>query len=325
MALGRRRFRPMGFGDILDEAFDLYKSNFVLLVGIAAVLYVPAYFLFGFSMVAYIDAMLKVMGSSPDMESLRSLQGSGRILLPLLIIFGQAVVLGAFTYAISERYLGRATTIRKSYAFVLRRLGPFLMTCGAFLLAALGALLVFYIGLVINFILAFTALSSGPVMVVIGLISGLTALGACGVLSAILVFRFALAFPVFIAEDRRYFSSLGRAWALSAGSSWRVFGLMTLSYVVLGVIWTIIFIPAGGVVMSAVRAGNDALAGSILGVAYALIGTILAPIISVVLIVLYYDLRIRKEGFDLQMLAKELAQTNGESTQEMSPAESPQI
>jgi hypothetical protein len=34
-------------------------------------------------------------------------------------------------------------------------------------------------------------------------------------------------------------------------------------------------------------------------------------VFSVVVILLYYDLRIRKEGFDLQMMARELAIANG--------------
>ena len=37
-----RRLRPMGIADILDETVELYKTSFVLLVGIAAVVVVVA-------------------------------------------------------------------------------------------------------------------------------------------------------------------------------------------------------------------------------------------------------------------------------------------
>ena len=45
MKEGRPRLRPLGIADILDETVELYKTNFLLLIGIAAVVYVPASFL----------------------------------------------------------------------------------------------------------------------------------------------------------------------------------------------------------------------------------------------------------------------------------------
>jgi hypothetical protein len=41
-------------------------------------------------------------------------------------------------------------------------------------------------------------------------------------------------------------------------------------------------------------------------------GTLLAPIPAIVAILLYYDIRIRKEGFDLELLANELDQKTRE-------------
>ncbi|MDO8683192.1 MAG: hypothetical protein Q7N50_06895, partial [Armatimonadota bacterium] len=41
MPKSERRLRPMGIGDLLDEMFDVYRSNFITLVGIMAVVQVP--------------------------------------------------------------------------------------------------------------------------------------------------------------------------------------------------------------------------------------------------------------------------------------------
>ena len=46
MGTSSNLLRPMGIGDILDGAINLYRRNFLLLIGISAWVYIPIYLLF---------------------------------------------------------------------------------------------------------------------------------------------------------------------------------------------------------------------------------------------------------------------------------------
>jgi hypothetical protein len=41
--MAQRILRPLSYGDLFDEVFDLYKKHFVLFVGIAGVVVIPLY------------------------------------------------------------------------------------------------------------------------------------------------------------------------------------------------------------------------------------------------------------------------------------------
>jgi hypothetical protein len=114
-----------------------------------------------------------------------------------------------------------------------------------------------------------------------------------------------LAFPSLVLEPGSSpTGALSRSWSLTRGSRWRMLGLLAtlvvLLYVpiiALGAIATVVF-PSGG-------AGNltpGLLTLAVVGVMQML----LYPLLYCVLTVAYYDLRVRKEGFDLEVLASTL-------------------
>jgi len=91
--------------------------------------------------------------------------------------------------------------------------------------------------------------------------------------------------------------AMSRSWALTRGQRGKVFvtllvtGLLFLvPLIVVGVLFGILSLT--GVVST--------LIGQVVG---ALLGTFIYPLLYVVVIVLYYDMRVRKEGFDLELLA----------------------
>ena len=114
----------------------------------------------------------------------------------------------------------------------------------------------------------------------------------------IMVCGLLLAFPSLVLEaDISPTGALSRSWSLTRGSRWRMLGLlatlMILLYVpmfALGAIATLVF-PSDGVLTLAV-----------IGV----LQMLLYPLLYCVLTVAYYDLRVRKEGFDLEVLASNL-------------------
>lgn len=93
-------------------------------------------------------------------------------------------------------------------------------------------------------------------------------------------------------------AGLSRSWELTKGFRWKVLGtlivvaiLMIVPSVAIGVVATI-FGAAGGAPIEVM--------GSIVVV---VLGVLISPFYYVALTVLYYDLRVRKEGFDLEVLA----------------------
>jgi hypothetical protein len=205
------------------------------------------------------------------------------------------------TFAISEIYLGRKATIRQSYAVVSRR------SAG---LAGL-MLTLDIIGFV--FVLV-TVLAAG---ILGGLVGGLLN-SVSPVLSVIIVFlavifgfffgiwlmmRFSVSIPAFILERRGVFNSMTRSGELTKGHLWRVFlacVVITLIVYVVQIVCTApfsiivlvhpyrVFIPLWLQVASAVSAG---------------VSTVLAsPLLMIMLALIYYDVRIRKEAFDLETM-----------------------
>jgi len=104
-------------------------------------------------------------------------------------------------------------------------------------------------------------------------------------------------------ERRGPFKALGRSYSLIEGRFWASLLLLLVSSLIVGIVGSFVaFIPAG---IAEVVARENTL---VLAVA-TVVGTTLAscityPYSAAVLTILYFDQRVRKEGFDVQMLAE---------------------
>ncbi len=105
--------------------------------------------------------------------------------------------------------------------------------------------------------------------------------------------------PAVVLERNGAFEALGRSGELADGHKWRILGVLLLTY---GIFLTLNL----GVSMLATSSGNQIailLVGAVFGIAA-------APIVNLAVMVLYYDMRIRKEGFDVEYLTSTLAHEN---------------
>ncbi len=237
--------REMSFGEILDMGFRLLRNHFVLLVGIAAVFYVP----FGLVVNSLVDP---ATGAPPTPEQVLVLIVLGLVAFAVI----NPVVFAAITHALGESYLGRSTGIGDGLRVGFSILLPLV---GTSLLAVLAELVGFVLLIIPGIYLALAFLVLQQVMVL---------------------------------ERRFGFAALSRSHELMKGHKARGFGIMLVSYILVGVVTagvgllTAIFpVPVVGTVV-------DALAQSV-GYAF----------LSAVLVVLYFDIRCRKESFDLEHLA----------------------
>jgi hypothetical protein len=311
--------RPMSTSQVLDRTFQLYKKNFLLFVGIAVV--GPA-----LTLIATL-AQLAVLGSpvmpdpkrfDPGFFKLFFLRTAINVVVGLtVLIIGNAIATGATIHAVSMVHLGKTTTIVESYRKIKtifwRILGiigsVFLLTWGPFV-AIYGLLLFGLIGLPL--LLRGT---SGEAAAVIGaMLVGL--LGFAGVIAAFLwaIFaycRCALAVPASTVEGLPVKYALIRSKFLTQGSFWRIFAIFALTIFMGFALTSVLQIPAFFFANPfAMKPGPMSMGylfwaqlGEFLG------RTLAGPIATIAIALVYYDERVRKEAFDLQLMMENLGQT----------------
>jgi hypothetical protein len=111
-----------------------------------------------------------------------------------------------------------------------------------------------------------------------------------------------VAFPVLIAEGQRGTGAMRRAFRLVRGRWWPTFGALLLAFMFQFFLGLVLGIPLG-----LLTANSDT--GSIAAIALTSLVSIISsvittPFMAAVLVLIYFDLRVRKEGFDLELLSQ---------------------
>jgi hypothetical protein len=276
------RLKPMTSTEILDGAFRLYRNNFATFLGILAIAYVP--------IIAIMMAVTGVLLSNLDTLAVQADRNEvpPEVIVVFLIAVGGGVLYmliamplatGALTAAVGARYLNEPISIGKAYGHVMPMFFKYL---GTTMLSGLAIALGFPFCLAPGFLFMTWFFASSPICVLEGL--GGTA-------------------------------AMGRSRELVRGHGGRVFGLLFLSIILQNAVSAPVNFGADllskllikslvtqNLVSSAVQQGFNML---------------ITPFFSVIVILLYYDLRIRKEAFDLEVLAQNL----GKAAPKAAPAQ----
>ena len=119
--------------------------------------------------------------------------------------------------------------------------------------------------------------------------------------------RWLVAPAVLIAEGLGPFASLGRSWRLSRGNVRRVTGYTLLLFAILTLV---IYLPATLVqwilFSLLIPSSSFGWARSISGSVSAFFSIVAIPYSIAAAVLLYYDLRIRNEGYDLELRVAEM-------------------
>lgn len=267
-SLAGPRLRPMDYGDILDFSIKIYLRHFVVLFLAFLLPYLPAYLL---------QTALQI--STPSGPALFSDPGqllswvAGLSLASLVYLVAYPFALAATTQGISEAYLGRRPTLRSCYAGVLKRFWPLL-----------GAV-----------ILSTTIIVGGLILLVIP-----------GIYLAIAYLFIA---PVVVLEGRSVWNGLERSRALVGGYFWKCLAVVLIVRIVITVLSSIVTLPVVFVFMASAISRQGAPPWQMQAMMTVVSGALnffFGPFEVIARTLLYYDLRIRKEGFDLQVMAESL-------------------
>jgi hypothetical protein len=285
--VGPRELRPLAVGEIVDAALRLCRENLRAFVLIALAIVLPA------------EIAMNAIRIGSGLHGLEVVRIGGRLHLVGMSWSGLAVALGAIVLvAVLQALFALAACShaallayvdceppapRASLAATLRRSHSVLWLAARALLAAVLLIVLGSVGLAVT------------LFVLLPVVLAVFALAALQV---------ALMVAVLFAEGQRGRKALKRVRALSRKRSFA-----SIAVVLVAAIPVVIVEVVSGVILFGVGKAtgrNDlvgAAAGTVLGTA---VGVLLFPLAAATTVVLYVDLRIRKEGFDVELAAERL-------------------
>ncbi len=266
----RPRLRPLSLGEILDVSIKICLRHWRTLLKAVLIVVVPVEIVSTALTADYTASSFDFSANAdktPEetLDELNSYLG-GLAISTLLQVLAVLLASAACFRAIAQAYLGDSPDWRGSLSYALHRAGPLLWLT---LLYAMG----------VGFA---TLLLIAP--------------------GVWLYIAWAFAMPVLLVEGLRGRTALGRSYQLVKGRWWRTFGVLAVGFILAGVVSTIV--QGAFLVGIIVEPDNDLLVlvlSALAGVVGLAIGT---PFQAALLTVVYFDLRVRKEGFDLELLAQ---------------------
>ncbi|WP_369068759.1 hypothetical protein [Kineococcus terrestris] len=300
--------RPLGLGEIWDGAFRAFRLNpramvglSALVVGVTTVVIVIANVVLTRDVVGLASQL--ETGAAGPAEALGALQRSVPLFLvsTLLQVVAVLVLNGMLILAVSRAVLGQRTGLAELWRLTRPRV---LALVAVSLLVTVAVLVLGALLLAPGIALLATEVSvgAGALALVAGLLAWL-------VLGAFVYVRWALATPALLLERLGVGASLGRSWRLVRGSWWRVFGILALTSVVATVVVTAVQAPfsllsGAATFFSAQEVPGTAeivLSQTVTGIG-TLLGSVVAyPFLASVTALVYVDLRMRREGLDVEL------------------------
>jgi len=259
--------RPMTLGEVLDRTFRLYKTHFWLFAGIMSFPFLALFvFNVGISWFTTTQTAALRAGQIQSPGTLIAAGAGGALLVMILTFVLTGIGEAATIFAVSDIYLGRPVSIRGSFSQVR---GHVLQVLGTIFLSAL-------------------AMGAGFILFIIP--------------GIILMCRLAVAVPAAMLEDIWPGTALSRSMDLTKSFAMQMFLIFLLTFVLVAAVTSLFTIPF--VVMAAMRAPQGLPFGLVvLQDAASFLGQVIAaPVQTIAFSLMYYNLRVRKEGFDIEHL-----------------------
>lgn len=282
----------MQLGEILDGSFNIYRRHFGLFMRLSILLvWLPT----------AVAVYLQVRFSGNPLEMLAVFeQNTGTVVLfglVMLVIWTAAgLMLKAGTIRIiSDSYLGQEPDLGSALRLGVHKIIPLLLVA---LSKGLLLVLLYVFGIVGVVVLVMVGKLAGAAM------AGLLAFGGGIALVWFVIFvacGYGVTTPIVVLEDlNSSFDAFGRSWDLTRGAKRKVFGTAAVTWLMSQ------FLPQ--VVVGGISGALGATSSMqpLFVVFASLLSIVLAPILPCALTLLYYDLRVRREAFDLQILSDQL-------------------
>lgn len=308
--------RPLSIGDIYQGAFAAIKTNArtmfgftTALLGVAIVISIGInYLIINLVLPSYINTnspYASVFGSVFTTFS----QLGGTLLQNLATV----LLSGLIVVAVSRSVLGRVASSKEVWE---RTKSKFLPLIGLNIITSIISGLMMIIGIVVFFVLlasvASTAKTDREFLQDLGvsLVGLLILMVISALVSSYLYIKFSVAPPAMVLENLGVFASIGRSWSLTRGNFWRLFGINILTTIITSMVAGIFvgIADALGAIFIVVGSSSPEDVIASLNTTYILVMVmstiaqlLILPFTSSVNALLYIDLRMRKEGLDVEL------------------------
>lgn len=266
--------RPLGVGEIIDHSLAIYRRQFGALVTITL-------------SANAIPLLLMIYLFTSGGVLQRPALYAGILLLSIVL---GALATAATVFLVSETYLGNSISggaaINRATRFLWRLI---LLTMMLSLVVGLSVIIFFLPGLV----------TASTVLLALAVIPAF--------ITALIIFTGLLvATPALVIEDATPSAALSRSWQLTRGFRWKMLGLVIVVGIILAIpSLAMSFLRGGSMAMQPL--GEFSTADIMWEIVAQFVSTLIYPLLYCALTVAYYDLRVRKEGFDLELLESTLA------------------
>lgn len=297
--------RPLTLSDMFSGAIETIRRNPKATLGVAAVL------LTAFLAIPTLGALawgaLSGFGSTlATSENADDLQAED---IGLIVSLGSALVFGGLASVVLTgmivnvvEHAARGQKLSAGAAWKLTR-PRFWRLLGLAILPGLLTLLLWALIILLIFAAALASPAAGWIVGITGFLGGIC------VTIYFYIRLFQVAAACLVLENRGVFSALGRAWALTRNAFWRIFGITLLTYIVVQAASQFLTFPLGiiGALASVIWEGT--VAGLVVlilsqNIAQILAGALTTPFSASIAVLQYLDQRIRKEGYDIELIAQ---------------------
>ena len=268
--MAQRILRPLTFAELVDEVFDLYKKNFVLFVGITALTTAPVVLLHYFIAVTELPAIMAQMHAP----------------------------ISTHPYPVAHN-----TTMLKLFYYMIEI--PFLLLMiGAMTRAVSGC----YLGRRMTVIDSYTAVTPRlPALVIASILVYIVAICFCCRLNTTAIMVLIIIPQVIVLERISGIDSIKRSVDLSRFDWKKVMGITFLMMMIMLLSGPISLI--GPFSLGFWQQVYHPMPLPIQAALQGIFSPLITPLYTLVMVLVYYDIRIRKEGFDLEQLTQAIGDT----------------
>jgi hypothetical protein len=261
------QLRPLSVGEVLDASFKVVRQSFGTLALCVLVVALPLNIIDTLILASTSENGFNLDSASFATEDVSTgTQLAGGLLRAIINIVLLTIASAACFRAVSSVYLGEQPTVGGSLAFGAQRVLPVIWLS-----------VLYAVGLIIPFLLF--------------IIPGIW-----------LAVAWSVSYPALLSEGIGGAAALGRSFRLVRGRWWATFGALLVMYLIVLVISGILGVLFGATLIASLD--NEALAAVLYTIVNTLSSLITLPLFAAVLTIIYFDLRVRKEGFDLHLLAR---------------------
>ena len=338
MSQRTNELKPMGIGDILDYSIEVFKSNFKIFALLTLILYLPWVFVESLITSSVLGNTLQIyenifkatiegnysgfgeVASNPYNSLILSLlsnlmsflsMGYG---LTIKLVYNACIMKIVYDYVVNKQkevfsFENIKNKIKKGFSFMPRMMGnAFLFNLifyGTYYISSFIAIFIIIIGLLVSGFFIETIPTN--VMIALGIIFSIVLILAALFCTAFFWVKLIFGANAVVSENASVFDSIKRSWQLSKGYFWHIALTCLLGF--------LLFFVSGNMSTAAsmfVSVVNNALFVLLFTVT-SIFNAFLYPFIIIFITLTFINIKIRKEGLDLEVKIRSMIQKQFEA------------